>query len=46
MALRSEEQFRKACREPALTKGLIEITLPQTPPSSKQRYRLRSLGRR
>ncbi|MFA7436846.1 Fic family protein [Castellaniella sp.] len=31
---------------PALRSGLVEMTLPDTPRSSKQRYRLTALGPR
>ena len=45
LALRGEEHFRNAYLKPALTQGLIEMTLPERPRSRMQRYRLTSLGR-
>ena len=45
MALKDDEHFRKAYLLPALEAGLIEMTIPNKPKSSKQRYRLTSLGR-
>ena len=45
LSLRHEDHFRHAYLKPALTAQLIEMTLPQTPRSSKQRYRLTAQGR-
>ena len=45
LALQHDEHFRKAYLVPALAAGLIEMTLPDKPRSSKQRYRLTETGR-
>lgn len=45
LALKNDEHFRKAYLLPALRAGLAEMTLPDTPRSSKQRYRLTASGR-
>jgi len=42
--MRNREHFRKAYLLPALDAKLIEMTLPNTPRSSKQRYRLTAQG--
>jgi ATP-dependent DNA helicase RecG len=42
--LRHEAHFRKAYLVPALDAGLVEMTLPDKPTSSKQRYRLTTAG--
>lgn len=44
LALKNDEHFRKACLLPALGVALIEMTLPDKPRSSKQRYRLTASG--
>ena len=44
LGLKDEKHFRKAYLLPALDAGLIEMTRPETPRSSKQRYRLTALG--
>jgi hypothetical protein len=44
--LKDEKHFRKAYLLPALDSGLVEMTRPETPRSSKQRYRLTALGQR
>ena len=46
LGLKGEDHFRKAYLLPALGSGLVEMTLPDTPRSSKQRYRLTASGRR
>jgi len=46
LALKHEDHFRKAYLLPALASGLVEMTLPDKPRSSKQRYRLTDAGRR
>lgn len=46
LALKDEKHFRKAYLLPALDSGLVEMTRPETPRSSKQRYRLTALGQR
>jgi ATP-dependent DNA helicase RecG len=45
LGLKSEDHFRKAYLLPALASGLLEMTLPDKPRSSKQRYRLTAIGR-
>lgn len=45
LALKHDEHFRKAYLLPALASGLVEMTLPDKPRSSKQRYRLTDIGR-
>ncbi|MFO1077125.1 MAG: ATP-binding protein [Planctomycetota bacterium] len=46
MGLKDSEHFRKAYLLPALSSGLVEMTLPDKPRCSKQRYRLTASGRR
>lgn len=46
LALKHEEHFRNAYLKPALAAQMIEMTLPNTPRSSKQRYRVTAIGRR
>ncbi len=46
LALKHEDHFRKAYLKPALAMGVVEMTLPNEPRSSNQRYRLTTLGRR
>ena len=43
--LKHEDHFRNAYLTPALEAGLVEMTLPDKPRSSKQRYRLTDTGR-
>lgn len=45
LGLKDDEHFRKAYLLPALAAGLIEMTIPDKPRSSKQRYRLTDKGR-
>jgi ATP-dependent DNA helicase RecG len=45
MDLKDDEHFRKAYLIPALNAGLIAMTIPDKPNSSKQRYRLTALGK-
>ena len=45
LGLRNDEHFRKAYLLPALQAGLIEMTIPDKPHSSNQRYRLTPAGR-
>jgi len=40
LALRHEDHFREAYLIPALSAGMIEMTIPSKPKSSKQKYRL------
>jgi ATP-dependent DNA helicase RecG len=42
--LSDAEHFRKAYLMPALGAGLIEMTIPEKPRSSRQRYRITSQG--
>ena len=44
LALRHEDYFREAYLLPALTAGLIEMTIPGKPTSSKQKYLLTKKG--
>ncbi len=45
LGLKDDEHFRKAYLLPALDAGLIEMTIPDKPRSSKQKYRLTDKGR-
>ena len=45
MGLKNAEHFRKAYLVPAMVSGYLEMTLPATPRSTKQRYRLTPKGR-
>ena len=45
LGLKDDEHFRKAYLLPALEAGLIELTIPDKPRSSKQKYRLTDKGR-
>jgi ATP-dependent DNA helicase RecG len=45
LGLKDDEHFRKTFLVPALQAGLIEMTIPDKPRSSKQRYRLTEKGR-
>jgi hypothetical protein len=45
LGLKDDEHFRKAYLIPALEAGLIEMTIPDKPRSSKQKYRLTAKGR-
>ena len=45
LGMKDDEHFRKAYLLPALASGLVEMTLPDKPRSSKQRYRLTAIGR-
>ncbi len=40
MGLKDEDHFRRMYLLPALEAGLIEMTIPEKPRSSKQKYRL------
>lgn len=44
LGLKDDEHFRKAYLLPALDVGLIEMTIPDKPRSSKQKYRLTDKG--
>jgi len=45
LGLKDDEHLRKAYLRPALEAGLIEMTIPDKPRSSKQKYRLTEKGR-
>jgi len=45
LGLRHEDYFREAYLVPALEAGLIEMTIPDKPRSSKQKYRLTETGK-
>ena len=45
LGLKHEDHFRNAYLSPALQAGLIEMTIPDKPRSSNQRYRLTPAGR-
>jgi hypothetical protein len=45
LGLKDDEHFRKAYLLPALDAGWIEMTIPDKPRSSKQKYRLTDEGR-
>lgn len=45
LGLKDDEHFRKAYLLPALEAGLIAMTIPDKPRSSKQKYRLTDKGR-
>jgi len=44
LGLKDDEHFRKAYLQPALDAGLIEMTIPNKPRSSRQKYRLTAKG--
>jgi len=44
LGLSDREHFSKEYLQPALTSGLVEMTIPDKPRSSKQKYRLTALG--
>jgi len=46
LGLQDDKHFREAYLRPALEAGLIEMTIPDKPRSSKQRYRLTAAGAR
>ena len=45
LGLKHEEHFREAYLVPALSAGLIEMTIPDKPTSRLQKYRLTDKGR-
>jgi len=44
LGLKDDEHFRKAYLQPALDAELVEMTIPDKPTSSRQRYRLTAKG--
>ena len=46
LGMAHREHFRSAYMKPALEAGVVEMTLPDKPNSSNQRYRLTVLGQR
>ncbi|MBW2109678.1 MAG: putative DNA binding domain-containing protein [Deltaproteobacteria bacterium] len=46
LSLKHEDHFREAYLIPALQAGYIEMTIPDKPRSSKQRYRITALGKK
>jgi hypothetical protein len=44
LGLKDAEHFRRAYLQPVLKAGLVEMTIPDRPRSSKQRYRLTRKG--
>lgn len=45
IGLKDDEHFRKFYLLPALDAGLVEMTIPDKPKTSKQKYRLTEAGR-
>ena len=45
LGLRHRDNFIKVYLQPSLNAGLLEMTIPDKPRSSKQRYRLTEKGR-
>ncbi|MEA3225391.1 MAG: transcriptional regulator, partial [Planctomycetota bacterium] len=45
LGLRDRKSFRETCLSPALRAGYIEMTAPDKPRSSKQKYRLTDKGK-
>ncbi len=46
VGLSNKEHFRKHYLKPALEHGFIEMTIPNKPNSSLQRYRLTAIGKK
>lgn len=44
LGLRHEDHFRERYLIPALSDGIVEMTIPDKPRSSRQRYRLTARG--
>jgi ATP-dependent DNA helicase RecG len=45
LGLRHRDNFIEAYLQPAINAGLLEMTIPDKPRSSKQKYRLTEKGR-
>lgn len=45
LGLRNGAYFRKNYLMPSIEMGIVEMTIPETPKSSKQRYRLSDKGK-
>jgi ATP-dependent DNA helicase RecG len=45
LGLKHEDHFRETYLVPALKAGVVEMTIPEKPRSSKQRYRITSKGK-
>ena len=45
MGLEDRRHFRSAYLQPSLDAGLVEMTVPDSPRSRSQRYRLTAIGR-
>lgn len=46
IGLKHDEYFRQAYINPLLEKAILELTIPDKPTSSKQKYKLTSLGKK
>ena len=46
LGLKAEKNFRLLYLQPALRAGVIEMTIPDKPTSSKQKYRITAQGRK
>lgn len=46
LKIKDAKHFRKTYLLPALTDGFIEMTIPDQPNSSRQKYRLTDKGKR
>ncbi|EKD28967.1 MAG: filamentation induced by cAMP protein Fic [uncultured bacterium] len=44
LGLKDEKHFREAYLQPAIAQGLIEMTVPDKPNSSLQKYRITPKG--
>jgi len=44
LGLKDEKHFREHYQQAGISLGVIEMTIPDKPNSSKQRYRLTELG--
>ena len=45
LGLKDEKHFRESYQQPAVTSGLVEMTIPDKPQSRNQKYRLTAAGR-